>query len=123
MTADPRPARTRRRRLTAAEREAAERFKRTVLALDRGCVAETLGGCEGPPFHAHHVIPQAKLRAADLADCLWLPQAGCCLCERHHRRLHNRTEPVPLRLIPARCVRFAEAHGFGDFLARFYPDG
>lgn len=121
---DPRPASTRKRPRTKADREASERFKRAVLALDRGCVAHPDGkGCDGPPLRAHHCTSQQTLRNAGRHDLLWSAANGMALCESAHRRHHNRVEPIRLSLVPARCLAFAREHGFADVVSRYYAAG
>ena len=101
-------------------REASERFKRVVVALDRGCIAETEGDpCEGL-LHAHHVVTQQQLRDCGLFDDLWNPSVGAVVCERHHRRHHNRTQPLRMSMLPGRCLLFAHHNDLGGYLDRYY---
>jgi hypothetical protein len=94
-------------------------FKIKVLAIDRGCVASSLGACDGE-LRAHHVIYQKHLRREGLDHLLWDPCNGAALCEHHHRRHHAGYQPIPRRLLPTRCIMFANDYGLGVLLDRFY---
>lgn len=115
---DPKPARP----SDESTREQRLEFRVAVLALDAGCVAASPASpCEGN-LQAHHAIDQQRLRALGLADYLWDPSVGMAVCERHHRRHHNRREPIPLSAIPSRVRSFAAGIGFGldEYLRRRY---
>jgi hypothetical protein len=105
--------------------EETEDFKVAVLALDQGCIladdphALAFGGCEGE-VQAHHVITQQQLRGRGLEELTWDPQNGAAVCYRHHRRHHNRAEPIPVAALPERCRRFAYDHDLQWFLDRYY---
>ena len=99
--------------------EARHEFKILVLALDRGCIAEADSPCEGD-VQAHHVITQQQLRSEDLEDLLWDPANGAAVCERHHRRHHNRRESIFRDRLPARCVKFAVEFDLDQYLDRYY---
>lgn len=106
-----------------------EDFKVAVLAMDQGCIAsrpptvgETFSPCDGE-VQAHHVITQQQLRKAGLDQYLWTPQNGASLCYRHHRRHHNRVEPVTIAMLPQRCRDFAAKHFLTPLLERYYVKG
>jgi hypothetical protein len=104
-----------------------EEWKLTVHALDRDCImadrssrdAHAADPCEGS-VQAHHVITQQQLRHLGLDDQLWNPANGASLCERHHRRHHNRRQPVPWQRLPDRCRKFAHELGVSYLLDRYY---
>lgn len=99
--------------------EASFDFKIKVLAIDRGCIAASLGHCNGD-VQAHHVIYQKHLIRAGLEDLLWDPMNGAAVCYHHHRRHHGGHEPIPKALLPTRCILFAEEHGLDYLIDRFY---
>ncbi len=91
--------------------------------MDRGCVAATpMSECEGD-VQAHHVITQQQLRKLGLDVLLWDPANGAAVCERHHRRHHNRREPIAKLSLPKRCRDFCVRHGLTDVLDRYYWSG
>lgn len=95
-------------------------FKVAVLALDAGCVAESSDSeCEGD-LQAHHCVTQQQLRKAGLDEYLWDPRVGAAVCERHHRRHHNRREPIRLGALPGRVRDFASKFGLMHVLERYY---
>lgn len=121
LAADPKPASSKKRPLTAEERAARAIFKPTVLRLDGGCVVHRYHPdlCEGP-LQAHHVIQQQTLRKWNLFKELWDPRVGMTVCERVHERHTLAVERIPLNAIPGRCLRFAREYGFVEYLERFY---
>lgn len=52
---------------------------------------------------------------------LWDLRDGMAVCYRAHRRHHNRTQPIPYRLIPASAIEFAVELGLGHRLDALYP--
>lgn len=111
------------RRWSPGERTDAERFHRLTVAL--GCrVCDRLGlDCDGT-VHAHHVIRQQHLRSwvslkaraeqftageeEDLrVSVLWDVRNGLAVCERAHRRHHNRVEPIPRSVLLPANILFA----------------
>lgn len=94
-------------------------FKVKVLAIDRGCIAASLGLCDGD-VQAHHVIYQKHLIREGLIEFLWDPMNGAALCYHHHRRHHGGIEPIPKALLPTRCLLFAEQHDLCYLIDRFY---
>lgn len=94
-------------------------FKIKVIALDQGCIMAGFGECEGE-LHAHHVVTQQQLRKAGLDDRLWDPANGAATCDRHHRRHHNRREPIRESALPLRCLVFAANLDMERFIDRYY---
>jgi hypothetical protein len=95
-------------------------FKVAVLALDAGCVAESPDSeCEGD-LQAHHGLTQQQLRKHGLEEYLWDPRVGTAVCERHHRRHHNRREPIRLAALPMRVLTFAGTFDLMHVLERYY---
>lgn len=95
-------------------------FKARVLAADGGeCIAANWSLCEGP-LQAHHAITQQQLRKAGLTDSLWDPAVGAAVCYRHHRRHHNRSEPLRRDFLPQRVLDFAAKHGLDWIIDRYY---
>ncbi len=103
-------------------------FKTVVIALDQGCICGMWRGpvtrdasspCEGE-LHAHHVITQQQLRKAGLDEYLWDAANGAAVCERHHRRHHNRNEPISEMALPRRCLDFIAALDLSYLLDRYY---
>lgn len=101
-------------------------FRVSVLALDQGCVCsrppvegEEFSPCEGD-LHAHHAVTQQQLRKAGLDSHLWDPANGAAVCKRHHRRHHNRREPIRIDALPVRVRSFADDHQLWHLLERYY---
>ena len=96
-------------------------FRVAVLAADGGCIAAGKFGdeCEGE-VQAHHVITQQQLRHYGLDELLWDPANGAAVCELHHRRHHNRRQPLLLEFLPARCLVFAAKQELGWIIERYY---
>lgn len=97
-------------------------FRVAVLALDAGvCIAAGKFGeeCEGE-LHAHHVITQQQLRQHGLYELLWDPANGAAVCETHHRRHHNRRQPILQALLPMRCILFAARNDLTWMIERYY---
>ena len=96
-------------------------FKVAVLALDAGsCVAASDDSeCEGE-VQAHHCVTQQQLRKYGLAHYRWDPCVGASVCERHHRRHHNRSEPIGLAALPMRVLTFAATFDLMFVLERYY---
>lgn len=102
------------------EAEARLDFKVAVLAVDQRClVHDNPDDCSGD-LQAHHVITQQQLRKAGRDDLRWSPKNGMAICDRAHDRHHSAHERIPLARVPARCIAFAEQHGFDLVLARYY---
>jgi hypothetical protein len=95
-------------------------FKAAVLAADGGCIAESVESpCEGV-LQAHHAITAQSLRKAGLREHLTDPRVGAAVCYRHHRRHHNRAEPLKRAMLPMRVEEFAAEHGLVWLLDRYY---
>jgi hypothetical protein len=95
-------------------------FKVAVLAVDGCCLAhDDPADCDGD-VQVHHAVTQQQLRKAGLDRLVRDPRNGMAVCYRAHRRHHNRTEPIALARVPARCVLFAREHGLYDLLVRYY---
>jgi len=106
--------------MTSLLSEPAE-WRVAVIALDQGCIMAGLSPTEcSDDVQAHHVITQQQLRHLGMADHVWDVENGAALCETHHRRHHNRHEPIPWSILPARCRRFANDLGIAYLLGRYY---
>lgn len=119
------------------DREAQENFKRRGVAL--GCRVCPARGetCEGT-VQAHHLVRaqvirrhvrtvafQADLSKDETADLMrelmWASVNSLGVCERAHRRHHNRTEPIAFSLVPLAAVVWATKHGLAYAIEREYP--
>jgi hypothetical protein len=95
-------------------------FRVAVLALDRDCIAARDDSeCEGV-LHAHHAISQQQLRRYGLGDYARDPRVGAAVCERHHRRHHNRREPLQRAMLPRRVLNFVAEFNLAHLLERYY---
>lgn len=108
------------RRTTPKFLDARETFKQVVCADD--CIAEGkgFGECEFP-LQAMHVVSRQALRNRGLSHLEWDPTNGVSGCYRHHRRHDNAVEVLPMELLPARCIAWAERYGLLDVLERYWP--
>lgn len=108
-------------RRAAAPKNATELFKTTVCAAP--CIGLKVPGhvCEAP-LQAMHVVPKRTLRRRGLGHLVYDPENGVAGCYRIHRRHDLAVEKIPRRLLPDRCVRWAERHGVIDALERHWPD-
>jgi hypothetical protein len=105
---------------TEDEKAARQHFKLMVHVLDLRClVHDDEHDCVGDR-QAHHVVTQQQLRDAFRDDLLWDWRNGMTVCERAHSRHTKAVERIGLSRVPDRCVAFAEEHGFGHVLARYY---
>jgi hypothetical protein len=122
-------ARARKRRLTAAERDAADLWQQQVKAS--GVCAAC--GAVGVPLDAHHVIPKRLLRALERRLALptrtlvWDAANGVALCKgiaggRCHMRHESAFARVPRRRLPEPALAFATQLGLTWFIERHYPD-
>lgn len=84
-----------------------------------GCLMAGQSQCEGF-LQGHHAVTTQQLRKHGLLELRFDTDVGVGLCERHHRRHHNRREPVPYALLPDGVIRFAYEHGVDYLLDRFY---
>lgn len=115
MTADPKPVKRIKRREQKLDKEAAERWKITTLALFCVC-------CGKRAAHGHHAVSQQQIRLAGLGeDVRWALRNLVPLCEDAHRGHHTRLRPIPFSALPASVIEFAEEYGFMDYLRRTYP--
>lgn len=95
-------------------------FKRTVLGLDRCCLAhESMLHCDGS-LDAHHAIPQQVLRKHALHEHLWDVRNGISVCRHAHEQHHSRYRPIPFSCLPERTLEFAREFGFTEYLQRMY---
>lgn len=127
----------RRRRANPADLAAGMEWNRRVTAL--GCqVCSVIGEeCDGV-VQGHHVVYQqfisrwvdahahendlAALEKADLLRrLLWDVRNGMGLCSRAHRRHHNRSQPIPLYLVPIGALAFAAEIGLAHRIEALYP--
>lgn len=92
-------------------------WKRRVCL--HGCALDSRD-CEGY-LQAHHVITQQQLRRAQLGHLIWETRNGLCLCERHHRRHTNATERIPREKLRPATIHWAQTHGLGYLIDRYYP--
>lgn len=95
-------------------------WKLTVLERDQGCYHTNPAECE-PPFEAHHVVPQQKLRRDGRTEALWNPLSGMGVCRKHHWQHHHRTRPILLDEIPPVVVAFFREAGYSWYLDKHYP--
>lgn len=114
----------------------------TVLAAHWHKVV-TAGGCVVCRYHGqrqttvtqgHHVLEQKHIRgyvrglrhlaAVDrallLQRLLWDARGGVGVCCDHHRRHHNRTEPIPAACVPQGAYVYAAELGLTRILERMY---
>ena len=70
---------------------------------------------------AHELALDRATEAQMMVDLIWAQQNGGGLCERAHRRHHNRVEPITFNLIPQRALFFAASLGLGHRLEAAYP--
>jgi hypothetical protein len=77
-------------------------------------------GCQGP-LQLHHAIKQQTLRKHGHHDLLYDHRNLITVCERHHRRHHNRTQPIPYAALPAAAIYFAHEIALHYQLERYYP--
>ena len=114
IKARPKPKRSK------VEEQASERWHAVTVA--RGCEVCPRRSeiCDGS-IHAHHVITQQQLRRRGLAALLWDVDNGMGLCERAHRRHHNRAQPIERQLLREEHLRFADDHGLSNLIERYYP--
>ena len=75
--------------------------------------------CEGK-VRGHHVVTRQVLRRRGLAEYLWDQRNRLALCDRHHRRHHNRIEPVPRCVLPAVVLEFAVELDLMLYVERYY---
>jgi hypothetical protein len=95
-----------------------EEWKRRVCL--HGCaVHDDPADCDGV-LQAHHVITQGHLRKHGLEGALWDVRNGLCCCEGAHRRHTLAVERIRRDRLPAETVGFAEEHGLGWKLDRYY---
>ena len=119
MTPDPKPSRAR----DTSDAEERLAFKVAVLSTDGRCIVhDDPADCDGP-LQAHHTITQQQLRRAGRSDLAWDPRNGATVCEKAHRRHTLAVERIPLDRLPARCVAFANEHGFDHVLRKVYATG
>lgn len=71
-------------------------------------------------MRGHHVIAKSTLRARGLVEYLWDRRNRMALCDRHHRRHHNRREPVPVELVSNDNWEFARIVGLDYLIDRYY---
>lgn len=71
--------------------------------------------------YAHEHALAFKDEDQMMLELIWAQANGGGLCERAHRRHHNRTEPITLDLVPLRAITFAASLGLGHRLEASYP--
>ena len=119
------------------DREAQENWKRRVTAL--GCrVCPARGHVCNGAVQGHHIVRaqiirrhvrtvafQANLSNDETHDLMrnlmWAVPNGLGVCERAHRRHHNRTAPIPFALVPFVAVTWATKHDLAYAIEREYP--
>jgi hypothetical protein len=141
MAPDPKPLELTRRRGGYDRRDrpwVEARAAWRAHAVRFGCiVCPALGqNCDGD-LHAHHWLYAQHLRAyasahahehflttaEELAlecELVWHLDNGGGVCERAHRRHHNRSQPIPLALVPLKAITFAARLGLGYRLEEAY---
>jgi hypothetical protein len=108
VTPHPRPPSSKKRkRLTNAEKEAREIFKKC-----------------GVPFgyEAHHILYQQELRKHGHSDLLWDLRNRLVVEYRKHERHHSGAEPIKMSELSLENVQFAEELGLYWLLVKHYPE-
>lgn len=101
---------------------AADGYEWKARVLSSGpCVAhDDPSECEGE-IRAHHVITQQALRNRGLDGFRWLVANGVPVCELAHRRHHSGHTRIRRDQLPSYAIAFAESHGLGWMIDRYYP--
>lgn len=90
-------------------------------SCQRGCLLhDDASDCEGP-LESHHVITQQALRKRGLSHLAWDIRNSFSVCERGHRRHTLAVGRIPRNRLPAEAFEFADEHGLGWMIERYYP--
>ncbi|MCA1571242.1 MAG: hypothetical protein LC798_13165 [Chloroflexi bacterium] len=94
-----------------------------VYLLDAKRCIVTARRVPGRPSNFHHVVPKQRLRRDGRHDIVFDPANGVTVDERVHTWHETAYARIPRECLPERALRFAEEHGYGSIIERFYPAG
>lgn len=70
---------------------------------------------------AHHIIPKRVLIRLGFSEYVMDKRNRLPVCRDHHESHHNRSHPLPRRLLPEAAFAFADELGISWYLDRHYP--
>lgn len=70
----------------------------------------------------HHVVTRQQLRRRGLGHLVWDERNGLAVSHDVHRRHTLAVERIPRRCLRPENLEFADEHGLGYLVERYYPE-